>query len=152
MLETALLTFALATVAAPPPPPPPPQPAKAAKKSKTKAATVPPKTEPVVPKTEVVQQDPRFGDFARGVLKCYHPTARYQSAAITQRPWPKQAEYDAKAAALISIEYVGISNANYTMTVGVLAKPQALKTVIQSDTAKVHAYENCELANWVEVK
>jgi hypothetical protein len=38
------------------------------------------------------------------------------------------------------------------MTVGVLAKPQALKTVIETDTAKVHAYESCELAEWVEVK
>jgi hypothetical protein len=35
---------------------------------------------------------------------------------------------------------------------GVLAKPQAIKTVLQSDTAKIHAYENCELADWVEVK
>jgi len=33
-----------------------------------------------------------------------------------------------------------------------LAKPGAIKTVIQSDTAKVHAYENCELNDWVEVK
>jgi len=39
-----------------------------------------------------------------------------------------------------------------TLAVGVLAKPGAIKTVIQSDTANVHAYENCELADWVDVK
>ena len=29
---------------------------------------------------------------------------------------------------------------------------QAIKTAIRLDTAVVHAYENCELADWVEVK
>jgi hypothetical protein len=132
VLETAVLQFALTMIA------PPPQSAKAHKKP--------------VPKIAVVQKDQRFADFAKGVLNCYHPTARYQSAAIEKRPWAQQAKYGAKSSALVSIEYLGVSNANYTMTVGVLAKPQALKTVIETDTAKVHAYESCELAEWVEVK
>ena len=38
------------------------------------------------------------------------------------------------------------------MAVGVLGKPQAIKTVIGSDTAVVKAYENCELADWFGVK
>lgn len=133
MLDTALLTFALTMVASPPQ-----QPAKAPRKP--------------APKIAVVQKDQRFADFAKSVLKCYHPTARYQSAAIEKRPWTQQSKYGAKGSALVSIDYVGVSNANYKMTVGVLGKPKALKTVIQSDTAKVHAYENCELADWVEVK
>ena len=132
VLETAVLQFALTMIA------PPQQSAKAPKKP--------------VPKVAVVQKDQRFADFAKGVLKCYHPTARYQSAAIEKRPWAKQTKYGAKSSALVSIEYMGISNANYVMTVGVLTKPQGIKTVIESDTAKVHAYENCELAEWVEVK
>ena len=45
-----------------------------------------------------------------------------------------------------------VSNAHYTMVVGVLAKPQAIKAVIRSDTAVVHAYENCELNDWADVK
>ena len=133
MIETAVLTFALTMVALPPQ-----QSAKAPKKP--------------IPKIATVQKDQRFADFAKGVLKCYHPTARYQSAAIEKRPWPDQKKYGAKGSALVSIQYVGVSNANYTLAVGVLAKPGAIKTVIQSDTAKVHAYENCELADWVDVK
>ena len=132
VLETAVLQFALTMIA------PPPQSTKAPKKP--------------VPKIATVQQDPRFADFAKGVLKCYHPTARYQAAAIEKRPWPQQAKYGAKGSALVSIDYIGVSNANYTMAIGVLGKPGAIKTVIQSDNAKVHAYENCELAEWVEVK
>jgi hypothetical protein len=130
MLETALLNFALTTIA------PPPQ--KAPKKP--------------VPKIATVQKDQRFADFAKGVLKCYHPTAHYESAAIEKRPMPGKPKEGAKGSALVSIEYTGVSNAHYTLTVGVLAKPGAIKTVIQSDTAKIHAYENCELADWVEVK
>ena len=132
MIETAVLTFALTMV-----PSPPQQSAKALRS-----------------RYQRLQRYRRtsFADFAKGVLKCYHPTARYQSAAIEKRPWPDQKKYGAKGSALVSIQYVGVSNANYTLAVGVLAKPGAIKTVIQSDTAKVHAYENCELGDWVEVK
>jgi hypothetical protein len=52
----------------------------------------------------------------------------------------------------VSIEYLGVSNTHYTLVVGVLAKPSAVKTVIDSDSAVVKAYENCELADWVDVK
>jgi len=133
MVETALLAFALTGIATPPQQPP-----KAPRKPPLKIAQV--------------QKDPRFTDFTKAVLNCYHPTARYQGATIVQRPWSRQAEYGAKGSALISIEYLGVSNANYTIVVGVLAKPQSVKTVIRSDTAVVHAYENCELGDWVDVR
>jgi hypothetical protein len=133
LIETAVLQFALTMVASPPQ-----QSAKAPKKP--------------IPKIATVQKDQRFADFAKGVLKCYHPTARYQSAAIEKRPWAQQKKYGAKGSAVVGIDYIGVSNASYRLVVAVLAKPEAIKTIIQSDTAKVHAYENCELNDWVEVK
>ena len=133
MIDIALLDFALTMVASPP-------------QLAPKAPRKP------IPKMAQVQKDQRFADFAKSVLKCYHPTARYQGAAIERRPWAKQKQYGAKGSALVSIEYIGVSNAHYTMAVGVLGKPQAIKTVIDSDTAVVKAYENCELADWFEVK
>ncbi len=133
MIDAALLSFAITMVAAPPQWPP-----KAPKKPTAKIAQV--------------QKDQRFADFAKAVLKCYHPTARYQGAAIERRPWAKQKQYGAKGSALVSIEYLGVSNAHYTLAVGVLAKPEAIKTVLESDSAVVKAYENCEVADWVEVK
>jgi len=136
VIEAAVLQFAITVLASPPP-----QPAKGSKKSAPKVVQV-----------VQVQRDLRFADFAAGVLKCYHPTARLQSAAIEQRPWVRQAQYEAKGSALVSIEYTGVTNTHYTMFVGVLSKPQAIKTVIQSDSAVVPAYEKCELADWVDVK
>jgi hypothetical protein len=133
MIDIALLEFALTMVASPP-----------------QVAPKAPKNP--IPKIAQVQKDQRFADFAKTVLKCYHPTARYQGAAIERRPWAKQKRYGAKGSALVSIEYIGVSNAHYTMVAGVLGKPQAIKTVIDSDTAVVKAYENCELADWVDVK
>jgi hypothetical protein len=133
MIDAALLSFALTAVASPPQLPP---------KAPKKAA----------PSITQVQKDQRFADFAKSVLKCYHPTARYQGAAIERRPWAKQKQYGAKGSALVSIEYLGVSNAHYTLVVGVLGKPQSIKTAIASDTAVVKAYENCELADWVDVK
>jgi hypothetical protein len=133
MVETVLLSFALTTIVLPPQLPP-----KAPKKAPLKIAQV--------------QKDPRFTDFAKAVLNCYHPTARMTNATIVQRPWSRQAQENAKGSALISIEYLGVSNANYTLVVGVLGKPQQLRTTIRSDTAVVHAYESCELGTWVDVK
>jgi hypothetical protein len=133
MIDAALLGFAMTMVASPP--------------------QYPPKTpKKPLPSVAHVQKDQHFADFARNVLKCYHPTARYQGAAIERRPWAKQKRYGAKGSALISIDYLGVSNTHYMLVVGVLAKPEAIKTVIDSDTAVVKAYENCELADWVEVK
>lgn len=133
MIDAALLSFVTTMVVSPPQFPP---------KSPKKAVVTVAK----------VQQDPRFADFAKAVLKCYHLTARYQGAAIERRPWAKQKQYGAKGSAVVSIEYLGVSNAHYTLVVGVLAKPDAVKTVIDSDSAVVKAYENCELADWVPVK
>jgi hypothetical protein len=132
-LDPVTLTFAITMLASPA------QPVAAAPKKPTVKASV-------------VQQDPQFGNFALAVLKCYHGTARYLNAAIEQRPWKDQAKSDAKGSALITIDYLGLSAATYTMTVAVLAKPGAVKAVITADSAKVPAYDQCQLANWVEVK
>jgi len=137
MIDAAVLSFALTAVASPPQ-----QSTASAPRAPTKAKT----------SIAQIQKDQRFADFARAVLKCYHPTARYQGAAIERRPWGKQKQYGAKGSALVSIEYLGVSNAHYTMVVGVLGKPQSIKTVVYSDSAVVKAYENCELADWYQVK
>jgi len=133
MIDAALLSFAATMVVSPPQLPP---------KSPKKPAVAVAK----------VQQDQRFADFAKAVLKCYHLSARYEGAAIERRPWAKQKQYGAKGSAVVSIDYLGVSNTRYTLHVGVLAKPDAVKTVIESDTAKVKAYENCELGDWNPVK
>jgi len=133
-LDPVTLTFAATMLVSPP-----------------QTATPPPKKAPAV-KTAAVQQDPLFGKFALGVLKCYHQTARYLNGKIEQRPWADQAKYDGKGSALISIDYLGISGAAYRMTVGVLARPGAVKAVIATDNAKVAAYDQCELKDWVQVQ
>jgi hypothetical protein len=133
MIDAALLSFVTTMVVSPP---------QFSPKSPKKATITMAK----------VQQDQRFADFARAVLRCYHPTARYQGAAIERRPWARQKQYAARGSAVVSIEYLGVSNAHYTLVVGVLAKPDAVKIVIDSDSAVVKAYENCELSDWVTLK
>jgi hypothetical protein len=78
-------------------------------------------------------------------LNGYHAAGRFNAASVAQRPW--QAQYGARASALVSIVY-GISNADYTIVIGVLPRPEWIKTVIRSATAVVHA---CEIANKQEV-
>ncbi|HTP48062.1 MAG TPA: hypothetical protein VMQ50_14205 [Casimicrobiaceae bacterium] len=133
-LDPVTLTFAAVMLVSPPQP-----------------ATPPPKKAPAV-KTAVVQQDPQFGKFALAVLKCYHQTAKYLNGKIEQRPWADQAKYEAKGSALVTIDYLGLSGATYRMTVGVLGKPGAVKAMLVTDNAKVPAYDQCELKDWVQVQ
>jgi len=104
------------------------------------------------PQVQEIAKDQSFADLMQTVLKCYHRTARYTSADIIERPWSRQAQYNARASALVRIEYRGVTGARYQMNVGMLAKPAALKTVVQTDSAQIPASNRCALADWVPIK
>ena len=92
-----------------------------------------------------------FADLSRGILHCYHPSARYQLADVVQKPWDRQQQYGADGSALIRIQFFGaISNNHYEMTVAVFAKdqPKQIRTAIQTDNAPFPPNPNCQLDRW----
>ena len=56
-----------------------------------------------------------FADLARGILHCYHPSARYQLADIVQEPWDRQQQYSADASALIRIQSTRVFVAGHAL-------------------------------------
>jgi hypothetical protein len=89
-----------------------------------------------------------FNDLGKGILKCYHGTARFRSAHLLEAPWHKQPEYGADRSALIRISYLGASGQQYSMMVGLIGKQTKIRAAIQSDNAKVPASGKCGLNNW----
>lgn len=93
-----------------------------------------------------------FADMSQQILKCYHPTARFQSADMLESPWTRQAQYNATKSSLLEIRFAGISNAKYSMRVGLLEKDGQVKaTVIQENTV-ARASAKCALENWTSTK
>ena len=92
-----------------------------------------------------------FADLTRGILKCYHPSGRYQLADIVQKPWERQDQYRADDSALVRINFFGaISAKPYEMTVAILSKndPTQIRTAVLTDNAPLPANSACALDRW----
>lgn len=96
----------------------------------------------------VSQMQSSFADLSKGILYCYHKTARYRVADVIQKPWERQNQYDAENSAVIHIQYSGLSGAPYQMIVAVLSKGGRLRSAVLQDTAVVPYNKKCELENW----
>ena len=92
-----------------------------------------------------------FADMSQQILRCYHPTARYKSSTILESPWSQQSKYNATSSSVIQIEYVGLTNAIYSMRVGLVQRANAVRTTVIADSAKITASARCKLENWVEL-
>lgn len=90
-------------------------------------------------------------DLYTGILRCYHPSARYQLADVVQQPWDHQAQYEADGSALVRIRFFGKLSGNlYEMKVGVLSKnePKQIRTAVLSDNAPFPPSAKCQLDRW----
>jgi hypothetical protein len=94
-----------------------------------------------------------FADLAGSILQCYHQTARYQLADITQTPWDRQGQYDGDDSALIRIQYFGaISDNLYEMDVALVSRQDQIRATVLNDNSPVHWNANCQLENWTTLK
>ena len=90
-----------------------------------------------------------FADLSRQILNCYHHTARYQFADPVAGNWPRQSQYGATDSLVIRINYEGnYTRQKYVMHVAVLAKQNAIRTVVIQDNAAMRWARDCELENW----
>jgi hypothetical protein len=103
-------------------------------------------TRPGIVDTSAMQQS--FADLSRGVLNCYHRTARYVVADVIQAPFDRQAQYAAEQSAVVRITYTGISGAQYQMFVAVMAKQNAVRAAVLADSAAMRYSRKCELEQW----
>lgn len=92
-----------------------------------------------------------FADMSQQILRCYHPTARFKASTVVESPWSRQNEYNATSSSVIKIDYVGLSNASYSMQVGLVKRSNAVRTTVIDDSAKITASARCKLENWVSL-
>lgn len=97
---------------------------------------------------DVAKMKSSFADLSRGILNCYHKTARYQYADVVEKPWTRQEQYGAANSALIHINYAGLSGTKYEMTVAVLSRGTQIRSAVLADNAIIPYNKKCQLEEW----
>jgi hypothetical protein len=108
---------------------------------------------PFGPEASETRMPETFSDLAKNILHCYHNTALYQLADITQIPWEGQRQYGGHDSALIRIRYVGASSGElYEINVGLLSREDQFRTVVLNDNSPIAWNANCSLEKWTTLK
>ena len=108
---------------------------------------------PFGPEASETRMPETFADLAKSVLHCYHDTALYQLADITQTPWDRQGQYGGDNSALIRIRYVGASSGDlYEMNVGLVSRQDQFRTAVLNDNSPIAWNANCQLEKWTTLK
>ncbi|MEY8689435.1 MAG: hypothetical protein AB9M53_06095 [Leptothrix sp. (in: b-proteobacteria)] len=110
------------------------------------ATTVQNATEPG--QIDVAKMQGSLADLSRGVLTCYHKTARFNQVDVLQLPWDRQQQYAADNSAVLKIAYQGVSMARYEMAVAVMTKGNAVRTSVLADNAIIPYSKKCKLEEW----
>ncbi|MBD3666486.1 MAG: hypothetical protein HUJ16_00885 [Kangiella sp.] len=105
------------------------------------------------PQQAEMQMPTSLADVGREIVKCYHPTARFHSVDILQRPWNRQAYYNADKSVLLRVHWRGgLVGRRYALDVALLSKGNQLRAPVQHDNALTRPSTRCMLNNWTQVK
>lgn len=97
---------------------------------------------------DVISMQRSFADLSKGVLLCYHKTARFSTSDLLQTPWVRQGQYAADNSAVLRIHYSGVSTAPYQMVVAVMVKQGKVRSAVIADSALVSYSKKCQLEEW----
>lgn len=97
---------------------------------------------------DVAKMQTSVADLARGVIACYHKTARFRSVDVGQGAWNRQSQYGADNSALMRIQYSGITGMPHQMVVAVMAKENQVRTAVLSDSDPIPYSKRCQLEDW----
>jgi hypothetical protein len=110
---------------------------------------------PFGPEASETRMPETFADLAKGILHCYHHTARYQLADVAQTPWDKEGQYSGgDNSALIRIRYFGAASGEdlYEINVGVVSRQDQIRTTVVNDNSPIRWDANCQLENWTTLE
>jgi hypothetical protein len=109
---------------------------------------------PFGPEPDETRMPETFAGLAKGILHCYHHTARYRVADVAQIPWDRQGQYSpSDNSALIRIRYFGAASDDpYEMNVALVSRQAQLRTAVVNDNSPILPNANCRLENWTTLK
>jgi hypothetical protein len=101
---------------------------------------------------DVARMQGSLVDMSRGVLHCYHRTARFSRVDYLGAPFARQMQYGADKSMVLRIHYAGMGGINhYQMVVAVMGKDEKVRAAVLGDNAMIPYNKRCALEEWVGV-
>lgn len=87
------------------------------------------------------------------ILRCYHPTGRFEHAQIMEVPWSRQLDYSVTQSAKILITWHGnVTRRKYHSTVALLRRGNMVRAAVLDENSIIQYSRHCYLQDWVESK
>ncbi len=97
---------------------------------------------------DVARMQGSLADLSKGILTCYHKTAKFRQTDIVATPWDRAWQYGAERSAVLRIQFQGMSTTAYQMTVAVMIKGNAVRSAVVAENTVVPYSKKCELEDW----
>lgn len=97
---------------------------------------------------DVAKMQTSLVDLSRGILTCYHKTAKFRQTDVVKTPWERQGQYGAERSAVIKISFTGVTGIPYEMLVAVMAKENSVRTAVIAESTVVPYNKRCVLEEW----
>jgi hypothetical protein len=101
---------------------------------------------------DVAKMQTSLADVSRGILTCYHKTAKFRQTDIIATPWERAWQYNAERSAVLRISFQGISSTPYQMVVAVMAKGNAVRSAVINENTLIPYNKKCQLEEWSTAK
>ena len=101
---------------------------------------------------DVARMQGSLVDLSKGILTCYHKTARFHQVDVLKTPWERQGQYGAEKSAVLRIKFSGMSTMNYEMVVAVMLKGDSVRSAVIAESSLVPYSKKCSLEDWVGPK
>ena len=99
---------------------------------------------------DVARMQGSLVDLSKGVLHCYHRTARFETVDYLGAPFNRQSQYGANKSIVVRIRYAGAGAINrYEMVVAIMGKQNQVRAAVLGDTAVIPHSKRCALEDWV---
>jgi hypothetical protein len=98
---------------------------------------------------DVARMQSSLVDLSRGILTCYHKTAKFRQTDVVKTPWERQGQYGAERSAVIKISFTGVTGTPYEMLVAVMAKENSVRSAVIAENTVMPYNKRCVLEEWV---
>ena len=98
---------------------------------------------------DVAQMQGSLVDLSKGILTCYHKTARFRQTDVVATPWERAEQYGAEKSAILRITFQGMTLSNYQMIVVVMAKGTSVRSAVLQENTLIPYNKSCVLESWV---
>lgn len=88
-------------------------------------------------------------DLSKGILNCYHKSAKFRQTDIVKTPWERQSQYAAEKSAVLKITFTGMTSTQYEMLVAVMLKGSSVRSAVIAENTFIPYSKKCSLEDWV---